>query len=1045
MQKKAPIRYRLGIDLGSNSLGWAVLRLDEHDNPDYLIRIGTRIFSDGRISKTGESLAVERRNARQQRRRRDRFLRRKARLLGVLRDVGLFPPPGSRAESLKGLNPYELRSRGLTAPLEPYELGRALFHLNQRRGFKSSRKSDNKDEEKGKIATAVAALTARLAERGFKTVGEYLFDRQQKGEGTRARRTGEGLKAVYEFYPNRAMVEQELDELWSAQAIHHPAICTGVNLQKVKGVLLFQRPLRPVRPGRCSLEPSEDRAPLALPSVQNFRIQQELSNLRLREPASKSERGITTVERETLVGLMSTKATITFAGIRKALSLPKGTTFNLEGLKRDKLLGNLTSAELSDEESLGAKWTTLTLDEQDALVSQLIDDRIPDDELLRRLISDYGLDEDHAERTLNAKLPDGYGRVSLKAIRALLPHLTEGMTYDKAAVAAGYGLLNTDGDGSKDRLPYYGSVLQRHVAFGTGNLNDPEEIREGKIANPSVHIALNQVRRVVNKLIDRYGKPTEVVLELTRDIKLGWKKAREVEREQEARQKENEALQAELQDLKISVSSDTLLKLRLFRECTGADGLTIKCVYSGEVINVARLFSPDVEIDHILPYSQTLDDSIANKVLCVTSANRAKGNQAPFEAFGHSPAGYDWKAILDRAATLARGRRRRFDEDALSRFQAEGGFLARQLTDTAYMSRVAREYVSHICPPNKVWVTTGRLTAMLRAKWGLNKLISDGEDKNRLDQRHHAIDATVIACVDRSLVHRVARAAEAAQDRQAGRLIENLDYPWATFRQGLEYALSKMIVSYRPDHSPAAALHNDTGYGSVGEALLPVGHLVKGPVQSYVRVMSLTGEKAENLREHIVDPLLAAELASIAESAGSDKKAYSAKLENFTAKLGAKRVRWREVLSVIPLRDDRSGKDTKFVKADGNYCVEIFEDGTKWASETIPTFTANQPRYVEFMKSPVYRLKTFSDRALVMRLIVNDMVLVEQDESVAVYRVQKLSGGRVVLAHHLGSGDLTRNGFKLDGIKTSLTLSAEGLRKANAKRVFVDEIGRVLG
>jgi CRISPR-associated endonuclease Csn1 len=209
--------------------------------------------------------------------------------------------------------------------------------------------------------------------------------------------------------------------------------------------------------------------------------------------------------------------------------------------------------------------------------------------------------------------------------------------------------------------------------------------------------------------------------------------------------------------------------------------------------------------------------------------------------------------------------------------------------------------------------------------------------------------------------------------------------------------------------------------------------------------MSLTGEKAENLREHIVDPLLAAELASIAENAGSDKKAYSEKLENFTAKLGAKRVRWREVLSVIPLRDDRSGKDIKFVKADGNYCVEIFEDGTKWASEIIPTFIANQPRYVDFMKSRAYRLTTFSGRALIMRLIVNDMVRVVQGKSVEVYRVQQLSSGRVVLAHHLGSGDLTRNGFKLDGIKTSLTLSAEGLRKANAKRVFVDEIGRVLG
>ncbi len=1046
MAKKAPIRYRLGIDLGSNSLGWAVLRLDEGGKPDYLIRIGTRIFSDGRKSKDGASLAVDRRMARQQRRRRDRFLRRKARLLELLRSLGLFPAPGEASQALKSRNPYELRAHGLSTLLSAYDLGRAIFHLNQRRGFRSSRKSDSKNEEKGTIATAVVALTEKLQERGFRTVGEYLYDRLQQGTGTRARRIGDGAKAIYEFYPNRAMVEHEFDLLWAAQSAHHPAICTPENGVRIKGVMLFQRPLRPVRPGRCSLEPSEDRAPLALPSVQNFRIHQELSNLRLREPHSHTERGLTNAERSTLIALMTVKATISFAGIRKALDLPRATTFNLEGIKREKLLGNLSAAELGHADAMAEKWGALTLDEQDALVAQLLDDRIPDDELLRRLQSDYDLELDRAERVLNTKFPDGFGRVSLRAIRVLLPQLMEGLTYDKAAVAAGYGLTNTDGDGSLDLLPYYGVVLQRHVAFGTGNLNDPDEVREGKIANPSVHIALNQVRRVVNKLIDRYGKPTEVVLELTRDIKLGWKRAREIEREQKDRQDENEALKNELHSLNVGISNDSILRLRLFRELAVGDGLTARCVYSGEAINLTKLFSGEVEIDHILPYSQTLDDSIANKVLCVTSANRVKGNQSPFQAFGHSPDGYDWSAISDRAASLKRTRHRRFDEDALSRFQEEGGFLARQLSDTAYMSRVAREYLSSVCPPNNVWVTTGRLTAMLRAKWGLNKLISDGEDKNRLDQRHHAIDATVIACVDRSLVNRITRAAEASADRRAGRLIESLEYPWPTFRDGLEHALTKMVVSYRPDHSPAAALHNDTAYGQAGTAMVPAGHLVKGEVRSYVQILSLVGEKPESYLKHVVDQSIGKRLAQIAVSAASDKKAYQAMLEKFVADTRIKRVRWQETLSVIPLVDDRSGKPTKFVKADGNYCVEISnEPNGKWSSEMIPTFTANQPRYTAFMNSPDYRKRTFGGRELVMRLIVNDMVKIKSGESEVLYRVQQLSGSRITLAHHLGSGDLTRNDFSLKGVKTSLTLSAEGLRKANGKRVFVDEIGRVLG
>lgn len=138
-----PIRYRLALDLGSTSLGWAMLRLNA-DNPPApiaVIKAGVRIFSNGRDAKTEASLAVTRREARSARRRRDRLLKRKNRMMIKLIQHGFFPADTTERKALLTLNPYALRAKGLDAMLEPAEFARALFHINQRRGFRACLRS----------------------------------------------------------------------------------------------------------------------------------------------------------------------------------------------------------------------------------------------------------------------------------------------------------------------------------------------------------------------------------------------------------------------------------------------------------------------------------------------------------------------------------------------------------------------------------------------------------------------------------------------------------------------------------------------------------------------------------------------------------------------------------------------------------------------------------------------------------------------------------------------------------------------------------------
>ncbi len=181
------MRYRLGIDLGSTSLGWAMIRLNANDQPCAVIKAGVRIFSNGRNPKNGSSLSVTRREARAARRRRDRFLKRKARMIRTLIEYGFFPAEETQRKALETMDPFTIRAKGLDKALAPAEFGRALFHINQRRGFKSNRKTDTKDNDAGALKTAINKLREKLDMENCRTVGEWLNKRNVAGQTVRAR------------------------------------------------------------------------------------------------------------------------------------------------------------------------------------------------------------------------------------------------------------------------------------------------------------------------------------------------------------------------------------------------------------------------------------------------------------------------------------------------------------------------------------------------------------------------------------------------------------------------------------------------------------------------------------------------------------------------------------------------------------------------------------------------------------------------------------------------------------------------------------------
>jgi CRISPR-associated endonuclease Csn1 len=782
-----PLRY--AFDLGTNSLGWAVYRLDGYPGDKAptrtvveLIACGVRLFDDGRNPKDGRSLAEMRRMPRSARKRRDRFVVRRAALINQLAHFGLLPRDDDQRRALAVLDPYHLRAKGLDSALTPEGIGRVLMHINQRRGFQSNRRADRKSkaDDKGKIAQGRAKLAAALESSEARTFGEFLWRRRSNQTGAalavrdraavRIRIEGQGAKALYEMYPSRQMLIAEFDALMARQALHHPSLLPADKIADIRDTIFHQRPLKAAAVGKCTFVPEETRLPKALPSVEARVIYQTLNELRFGDGVNMNDK-LDPVQRDLLASTLLAGKNVTFRQLRRTLKLADGVRISLEESGKTELKDFIAkSAALADDKRFGAHWLQLPLVERDQIVQCLVD---TDEEavVIDWLVSDYNLSDDAARAVAEWNPPDGHGRLGRTATDKIFVELKspELPTYAEAVKRANPHWHHSDErDGVIELpLPYYGEILERHVIGGTGELRDKPEKRYGRFPNPTAHVALNQLRRVVNLLVETHGPPAQVIVELARELK----QSREQKEKEQKRNRDNRAIKdrhrAILAEHRQIEDGANFLRLRLFEEQERAGGGVAKCPFMLRPIKVADLFSAEVEIEHLLPYSKTLDDRAANKVVCMREANRIKRAKTPHQAFGGSAV---WPEIEAAAQTLPPSKRWRFAANAMERYEStEHDFLTRQLNETRHLSRMARIYLSKSCDPDHVYVTTGQLTAMLRARWGLNAIWRDhnsrpAEDdakekksKARNDHRHHAVDACVIGAIDRRILQAAAR------------------------------------------------------------------------------------------------------------------------------------------------------------------------------------------------------------------------------------------------------------------------------------------------
>ena len=785
------IKYRLGLDVGANSLGWSVLKLDTEGKPYEIENAGARIFSEGREPKNHSTLKGVRGKARSARRNRDRFKQRQTYLIKELERAKLFPPESDTVTryAIQKLDPLELRANALHEKLEPYHIGRALFHINQRRGFKSNRKDTSEEARSGKVSKSVMALFKEmgLVQQTFisdepenlskeqkklirqeeakqkkeaitklkdsdVTFGSFLWERrkQQPPQATRARSNVD--TKLYDLYPTRDLLEDEFDKICTAQQKYHPKLLSVEVVKHLREIIFYQRPLKPQKLGKCAYmyRAGELRTFQAMPSFQRYRIYQEVNNLewavsgqpyRLRDYPKARDAVVALLEKPT-----NQKGDVTFGKIKgeiknalKELGIAEGEfKLNYETLKRKGLDGNLTSNVMQKKDCIGAQWHDWSIEKQDSFIELILNDKLSNAEVRDKLMKKYELSHEVATVCLEEQLKESTAHLSLKATRLLMEKMKNEYCLQSEAVEY-VAEEHKDFDSpfirfSKqgkllEQLPYYGKLFKdgRHIIQGTNELEDENDDLKfyGGITNPTVHIALNQIRNVINELIKRYGHPTSIVIELGRELPAGKERRKEIEEEQEENQKNNEDIDRELKELPQPINRENRIRLRLWKEL-GKDPAERKCPFTGETIGIHRIFSDDFEVDHLIPFSESLDDSFSNKVLCLRQANRDKGQQTPYQAFSHSPGGYNWNDIFERSKSLSKSKQWRFEKDAMKKWQKyESDFLARHLNDTQYIGRLTKDYLEAICPYNKIDVVTGRLTALLRGYWGLNSILNE--------------------------------------------------------------------------------------------------------------------------------------------------------------------------------------------------------------------------------------------------------------------------------------------------------------------------------
>ena len=776
--KPNPINYILGLDIGIASVGWAMVEIDEEENPIRLIDLGVRVFERAEVPKTGDSLAAARRLARSVRRLTRRRAHRLLRARRLLKREGVLQAADFDENGLiKSLpnTPWQLRIAALDRKLTPLEWSAVLLHLIKHRGYLSQRKNEDKtaDKELGALLKGVADNAHALQTGKFRTPAELALNKFEEESGHIRNQRGD-----YSHTFSRKDLQAELNLLFEKQKeFGNPHISDGLK-EGIETLLMAQRPALSGDAvqkmlGYCTFEPTEPKAAKNTYTAERFIWLTKLNNLRILEQGS--ERPLTDTERATLID-MPYKNKLTYAKARELLGLDDTAFF--KGLRYGK--DNAESATLMEMKAYHAICRALEKEGLKDKKSPLsLSPELQDE--IGTAFSLFKTDEDITGRLKGCLQPeildallkhisfDKFVQISLKALRRIVPLMEQGKRYDEACA-------ETYGD-------HYGEKNSEEMLY-------LPPIPADEIRNPVVLRALSQARKVINSVVRRYGSPARIHIETAREVGKSFKDRKEIEKRQEENRKDREKAAAEFREYFPNFvgepKSKDILKLRLYEQQHG------KCLYSGKEINLGRLNEKGyVEIDHALPFSRTWDDSFNNKVLVLGSENQNKGNQTPYEYFNGKDNSREWQEFKARVET-SRFPRSKKQRILLQKFD-EDGFKERNLNDTRYVNRFLCQFVAdHMLLAGKgkrrVFASNGQITNLLRGFWGLRKVRAEND-------RHHALDAVVVACSTVAMQQKITRFVRYKEmnafdgktiDKETGEVLHqkaHFPQPWEFFAQ----------------------------------------------------------------------------------------------------------------------------------------------------------------------------------------------------------------------------------------------------------------------
>ena len=873
------MKYCLGLDLGVGSIGSAIVEIDGQNCAKHIVDAGVRIFE---VSEGAE----DRRIKRTMRKNLVRTRKRLELLAKKLHENGLWvdgTPEGT--VRLRAKSPYKIRFDAIHEQLtNPNYIGRAILHLAKHRGAGFVSASEEMQEEiledgeksKRKLSP-YEQLDADLRKENCQTVGEYFYKRILDKEKRVVRQHEYALKSgIVNYAIPRYLVKDEFNKIWDMQAQYFEQMRQSGLKQEIYDILFYERPAAPYATGKCVYFRDEDRLLKAHPLSEMRRIYEEVNNIRIVNDMGK--RRLSIEERDKIVQALMQGENVGKLKIKKLLGLNgqkkvsvsdddkpiKAYLYSRPEFAGIEYIQNLDDAKLAELVEFLANPIDVS-DKNGRLYSE--------DALIGKLKSILGLDDERQIGKLLTMLPKGRGMLGVSATKIILEKLKEKVVTHREITDE---LAKTDArfmaeeeiarqqQGKNWELPYYGQILQTDtqplpplVIKNNSNLN-PDEVKWGKIANPAVHMILNQIRLVVNEIVKIYGRPYAINLELGRDVGMSTKKKNEHDQQQRANEKLNEEAKMYLKEHRLYVNSANILKYKLAKEQGWKDAYN-------PTSKIPQNFY-GFEIEHIVPQAKGGTDTYNNLCLVNRNDNLNKGDSFAYEYFERAKPEEQIREILKNARACAPDKAWRFEPDARERYEESGDEEEsnRYLTDTRYVSKMAGRYLRAIIDcgdcdevmQNRILAVKGGQTAILRRNWnllgleydlmgldipryvacspywveqqtglieeGVNKPDVDGNwrffdkaknkewlAKPRIDHRHHAMDAITVACCTRSLVQKLANVEK----------INHVQFPLpltevssvGEFRRKVIEMLKEVRVSHKPNHSVAGQMHKETG------------------------------------------------------------------------------------------------------------------------------------------------------------------------------------------------------------------------------------------